>query len=76
MLHIDSFSGTASDLRGSNRTAENVLTALRKSPRLSCWDMEENAWLRNIIKHLELAGKIQDDRIEPYPWIRYKILAP
>lgn len=72
MVMLDSFSGAAADLKGANRTPENVLAALRRMPRVSVWDMSEHAWLRDCIGRLERAGKIVDDKSEPYPWIRYR----
>jgi hypothetical protein len=70
---IDSFSGPASDLHGRNRTADNVLAALRKHPRVSTWDMSEHVWLRNAIGELERAGRVVEDKKEPYPWHRFNI---
>lgn len=74
-IFIDSFSGSASDLKGKNRTAENVLSALRHDSRLSTWDISEHVWLRVCIADLKRRGLIQEV-YEPYPWHRFIILAP
>lgn len=70
---LDSFSGAAADLPPSRRSDADILAALRKSPRVSVWDMSEVAWLRLGIQSLERRGLIRDDRKEPYPWIRYTL---
>lgn len=70
-VFIDSFSGPAADLKGSRRTPDNVLTALKKNPRLSTWDM--SPWLQGCISILEKEGAIKDVP-EPYPWHRWEIL--
>lgn len=72
-VFVDSFSGPASELKGRNRTAENVLSALRRSPRVSTWDMSEHAWLRNAISELERSGRVSEDKKESYPWHRFNV---
>ena len=72
-IMLDSFSGAAADLKGSQRTADNVLAALVRSPRLSCWDMSEHDWLRIAIAKLIKEGRITEDKTEPYPWLRYVV---
>ncbi len=72
-MHIDSFSGAAVSLPPAKRTPDDVLDALRRSPRVSCFDMSEHAWLRNAIQRLEQQGRIIETG-EPYPWLRFKIL--
>jgi hypothetical protein len=37
--------------------------------------MSEHAWLRRSIAELERAGKIVEDKSEPYPWHRFKVIA-
>ena len=66
-----SFAGGAAKLKGRDRTPDNILAALALNPRVSCFDLSENAWLRDMISALEKAGLIHDDRKEPYPWVRY-----
>lgn len=75
-MHIDSFSGPAANLPPSKRTPVDVLECLRQRPRVSVWDMSEIAWLRNCIGALVRAGLIEDDKTEPYPWIRYRVKEP
>lgn len=70
---IDSFSGAASELKGKTRTHENVLAALRRDPKLSCFDLSEYAWLRSIVRDLERSGKIKD-KGGAYPWVYYDVL--
>ena len=73
LIFIDSFSGDAVDLKGPHRSSENVLACLKKSPRLSTWDMSEHAWLRGCIAELEKKKQIEQVP-EPYPWHRWKIM--
>lgn len=72
---VDSFTGPAADLKGADRTPDKVLDALRRSPRVSTWDMSEHAWLRSCLDTLAKAGRITEDRSEPYPWHRFKVVA-
>lgn len=69
-VKIDCFSGAAAELKGRNRTPENVLACLREHPRVSTWDMD-STWLNEAIVTLEKQGKIREDRSEPYPWHRF-----
>ena len=71
-IFIDSFIGNAAHLPKGKRTPENVLDALRRDPRVSTWDMDQ-AWLRRCLAELEEAGKIIDERKEPYPWLRFTL---
>lgn len=73
MIFFDSFSGTAADLPRGKRTAEHVLAALRRDPRLSVWDMGEHRWLRKAIDQLRHEGRITDAP-EPYPWCRFVVI--
>lgn len=73
-MRIDQFSGPASDLKGGARTPENVLAALRRSPRISVWDMDA-VWLRGCLDLLKQRGDIEE-LDEPYPWLRFKVKAP
>jgi hypothetical protein len=70
-MHIDSFSGAASDLPVKLRSADNVLRVLAQHPRVSTWDMEAG-WLRNCIQRLKFDGLIREED-EPYPWLRFTI---
>jgi hypothetical protein len=70
-----SFSTPVSELKPSQRTAENVLCSLQVNPLISCFDLSEHAWLRNLICELERSGRIRDDRKEPYPWVRYTVIS-
>lgn len=69
---IDSFSGKAADLKGEQRTPENVLKALCRCPRVSVWDMDA-AWLRCCLDVLKRSGDIVEVD-EPYPWIRFRVI--
>lgn len=71
-MHIDTFSGAAADLPKGKRNVDNVLRALAKNPRVSCWDMEAD-WLRNCLQRLQLDALISEDKREPYPWHKYDI---
>lgn len=70
---IDSFSGAASELKGKSRTSDNVLTVLRKHPRVSTWDLSEHRWLFNAINDLKVR-KLIVELDEPYPWHRFKAI--
>lgn len=72
---VCSFSTRVADLKGRDRTPENVLAVLRISPRVSCFDLSEHKWLRDMISMLECAGHIADDKAEPYPYVRYTVRA-
>ncbi len=42
-VFLDSFSGDIAELKRGQRTAENALAVLDKSPMVSTWDLSENA---------------------------------
>jgi len=71
-LYIDTFSGRAAQLPRGRRTSEHVLSALRRDPRISAFDLSELRWLRNIISDLEGDGSISPVD-EPYPWLRFVV---
>jgi len=72
-MHIDSFTNaTVVDLKKSGRNENGVLYALKYHPRVSTWDMSENAWLRNIIDSLEKKELIVPVKSE-YPWHEWKL---
>ena len=71
-IHIDSFSGPASDLKRGHRSSENVLAVLSTQPRVSTWDMGEHDWLRSCIADLRKRGLIVE-AAQPYPWHRYEL---
>lgn len=70
---FDSFSGPAAQLPPSHRTPAGVLAVLRRSPRVSTFDMSETPWLRGCIDTLKSTGQITEDTDEPYPWHLYLI---
>ena len=71
-VFLDSFSGGAADLKKAQRNRDNVLGALDKDPRVSCFDLSEHHWLWSLIVELKTAGLI-NEVTEPYPWNRYEI---
>lgn len=71
-MRVDSFSGAAADLKGRDRTPENVLKSLCRNPRVSVWDMD-SAWLRDCLDALKRSGRIVEVE-EPYPWLRFRVL--
>jgi hypothetical protein len=72
-MHVDSFTNaTVVDLKKSARNEHGVLYALKYHPRISTWDMSENAWLRIIIESLE-NKKLIEPVSEPYPWHKWKL---
>lgn len=70
---VCSFSGAAADLKRGQRTEAHILAALAKSPRVSTFDMSENAWLWRGIADLKSRGLITEDEREAYPWHRYAL---
>jgi len=72
-IHIDSFSGSAAELRPSERTPGHVLRTLARDPRVSTFDMSESRRLAGCIDALTQAEYIKSDPSEPYPWHRYTI---
>jgi hypothetical protein len=73
VIHLDSFSGAAAELKPRERTRENVFAALASDPRVSTFDMSEKPWLRSLIADLKRDGTIVE-LDEPYPWHRYSIV--
>lgn len=72
-MHIDSFTNvTVVDLKKSGRNENGVLYALKYHPRVSTWDMADNAWLRDIIESLEKKEMITPVP-ESYPWHKWVI---
>ena len=71
-FRLDAFSGDVTSIKRKDRTEANVLAVLRKSPRVSVWDMDMK-WLRDMLARLEIRGLIEKDDKEPYPWIRYVV---
>ncbi len=74
VVFIDSFSGDVADLPRKKRTETEVLKVLSRSPRVSCFDMVEHAWLRNIICRL-LTKQAVFAVQEGFPWTRYTVTA-
>lgn len=72
-MFVDSFSGEVSELKGKNRTDENILKVLAKSPMVSTWDMSENAWLWKAIARLKDAGLLIEIK-QGYPWHKYEVV--
>lgn len=59
MHMVDSFSGSVADLPPSARGEAEILSALRRDPRVSHWDMSEIGWLLTSITRLQRQGKIR-----------------
>lgn len=74
--YLDSFSGTAAELPPRYRTPAGVLSALKKDPRVSTFDMSELPWLRGCIQTLKQQAKIEEDKTEAYPWHKFIIIQP
>lgn len=73
---LDSFSGSAAMLPRGRRTNRDILIALQRSPKVSCFDMSELKLLRDGIQDLIYCGKVvcRNDKCE-YPWCMYEPLA-
>lgn len=72
VIHLDSFSGVAANLKPKQRQPLDVLGALAKDPRVSTFDMGEAVWLRQGINSLKAQGLITE-LDEPYPWHKYAL---
>lgn len=71
-IFLDSFSGAAAALPRGRRRVIDIMAALRHNPRVSCFDMSETRWLRDLIGEAVKDGlleRINDD----YPWINYVV---
>jgi hypothetical protein len=71
-IFIDSFSGSAADIKPKQRTVENLMAVLKKSPRISTWDFSENHWLHRLVADSKKQGLVSEID-EPYPWHRFKV---
>jgi len=60
------------DLKKSLRHENGVLYAISINPKVSTWDMSENAWLCKIIESLEQNELISPVK-EQYPWHKWEI---
>ena len=74
VVFLDTFSGDVADLPRKKRTDIEVLKVLSKSPRVSCFDMVEHTWLRNIICRL-LSKQAVHAVDEGFPWTQYRVTA-
>lgn len=72
-IYLDSFSGAIVDLKKNQRDDFNILSTLKRSPRVSTWDMSELAWVRDSIASLIRRGLLVADKSEPYPWHRFNL---
>lgn len=68
-FHIDSFSGSASEIPKGKRTTENLLRVLARDPLVSTWDMSEYRWLRDLI-YSAIKDGLLSFADQPYPWCR------
>lgn len=71
-VFLDSFNGALADLKRGQRTTENALAVLKKSPMVSTWDMSENKWLWRLVCDLKESGLVVELE-QPYPWHRYAL---
>jgi len=70
-IFIDSFSGDLADLMPRQRSPRIALNVLKKSPRVSCFDMDKR-WLQYLIRDLKRDGLIEE-LPESYPWIKFAL---
>lgn len=74
-VFIDSFSGSASELKRGHRTEADILSALARDPLVSTWDMSEHKWLRDRIYAAVDAGLVVE-LAQPYPWHKFALAKP
>ena len=72
-VFIDNFSGEVSELKGKNRTDENVLAILKTQPLISTWEFSDNPWLCKSVERLKKDKKITELE-QGYPWHKYKVI--
>lgn len=72
-FHIDSFRGALAELPKGRRTELDALRVLAEHPRVSAFDLSEAPWLHRLVRGMQRAGLIEQDRAEPYPWHRFNI---
>lgn len=70
-VHICSFSGAASDIKPKDRNLETLVSVLKKSPKLSVWDMDKK-WLRDMIHEAIKQGLVTETESE-YPWYKFEV---
>jgi NADPH-dependent glutamate synthase beta subunit-like oxidoreductase len=76
-FHIDRFSTVDHLTNKQLKDDATVLAVLRKTPRVSCFEMSEMKGVYRAIRRLEALGKITTDgnKLE-YPWIAVTIIEP
>ena len=71
-FHIDTFTGSLSELPRGKRTVRNALRVLAADPRVSTFE-RGGAWLESLLADLQAQGLVQEDKSEPYPWHRFNL---
>lgn len=66
------YTGLAATLSPRHRTQKQLLQVLAHDPRVSQYDMEENAWLVDLLRELYKAGLVTAV-LDQYPWHRYTL---
>ena len=74
MIHIDSFSGAASDIKKKDRTIENLILVIEKAPMISTWDYQDNTWLWRLVTEAKKQELIEELN-QSYPWHKYQLTA-
>lgn len=71
-MRICSFSTEITHLGKTQRTDTKALLALSANPKISTWDMEEEGWLRDLIKSLKDQNLIIELKAD-YPFHKYQL---
>lgn len=74
-IFLDNFSGDAVDIKRGDRTVENLVSVLEKSPMISTWDFQDNLWLWKLAQTAIDKGLIKELK-QPYPWHKYEVIKP
>ena len=72
VFHVDSFTGSAAELKRGERTVLKLLQALAADPRVSTFE-RGTWWLENLLRDAQKQGLIVEDKSEPYPWCRFDL---
>jgi len=71
-FHIDTFTGSLSELPRGKRTVRNALHVLAADPRVSTFE-RGGAWLESLLADLQALGLVAEGKSEPYPWHRFNL---
>ena len=71
-FHIDTFTGSLSELPRGKRTVRNALHVLAADPRVSCFE-RGGRWLESLLEDLKAEGLVEEEKGVPYPWCKFHV---